>query len=84
MSYSEVGIVELAILPFEIKIIFSPWVESHYIKALGKRRSWILPAQLVASALALLIGLNVDYILENKAVYTLTALTTLMMTCLAL
>ena len=51
MSYTKIGIFSLASYPYSFKLLWSPLVDSLYLPALGRRRTWIIPLQ-VRSACA--------------------------------
>ncbi|HHG5811867.1 TPA: RhtX/FptX family siderophore transporter, partial [Pseudomonas aeruginosa] len=42
-------------LPWVVKFLWAPWVDNHWSRRLGRRRSWILPMQCIV--LACLLGL---------------------------
>ncbi|MBF3131559.1 MFS transporter, partial [Pseudomonas aeruginosa] len=42
-------------LPWVVKFLWAPWVDNHWSRRLGRRRSWILPMQCMV--LACLLGL---------------------------
>ncbi|MGU1096021.1 RhtX/FptX family siderophore transporter [Pseudomonas aeruginosa] len=44
-------------LPWVVKFLWAPWVDNHWSRRLGRRRSWILPMQCIV--LACLLGLGV-------------------------
>jgi len=48
MSYTAVGIFSLAAYPYSFKLFWSPIVDSVYNESLGRRKSWILPMQLLS------------------------------------
>lgn len=47
LTYTEIGQIMVCTMPFSFKVLYSPFVEFYHLKALGKRRSWIIPAQLI-------------------------------------
>ncbi|WIX32323.1 RhtX/FptX family siderophore transporter [Salinicola sp. JS01] len=50
-------------LPWVLKFLWAPWVDNHWFRRLGRRRSWILPMQgcVVVCLLGLAaLGLDVD------------------------
>jgi MFS transporter, PAT family, solute carrier family 33 (acetyl-CoA transportor), member 1 len=34
-------------LPFSLKVLWSPFVDLYYFKSFGRRKSWIIPMQVV-------------------------------------
>ena len=71
-SYTEIGIISFCALPFSFKFLFSPIIETKYIRWLGRRRSWIIPGQLVAAGILYLIGDMYEDLSSNKKLYTIT------------
>lgn len=59
VSYTEMGIFSLAAYPYSLKLLWSPVVDSVYSRRVGRRKSWIVPIQLITAALLLLCS---DYI----------------------
>ena len=49
-TYSEIGIISWSCLPFSVKFLFAPFVDTYFFKWLGKKRSWIVPTQLLIAA----------------------------------
>lgn len=60
VSYSQVGIFSLASYPYSLKLLWSPIVDAVYSRKVGRRKSWILPVQLVSGATLLYLGLVID------------------------
>lgn len=44
-TYSKATLLTLVLLPWLLKLVWAPAVDTHYFARLGRRRSWILPAQ---------------------------------------
>lgn len=44
LSYIEIGYLYFGILPFSLKVFWSPIVEKYHVKAFGKRKTWIIPS----------------------------------------
>lgn len=42
LSYQEVGIVAMATLPFNFKVLWAPIVELYYVPSIGKRKTWVV------------------------------------------
>jgi PAT family acetyl-CoA transporter-like MFS transporter 1 len=49
MSYTKIGIFTLAGYPYSFKLLWSPIVDTLYMKKIGQRKSWILPLQLMSA-----------------------------------
>lgn len=55
-SFTSLGIFSIATYPYSMKILWSPIVDSCYNKRIGRRRSWIIPIQLVSGIIMILLG----------------------------
>lgn len=51
-----IGLSGLLAMPWALKFLWAPWVESHFSARCGQRRSWILPMQLLGIAMLLLMA----------------------------
>ncbi|KAF9344144.1 hypothetical protein BGX26_004736 [Mortierella sp. AD094] len=60
MSYSQIGVFSLAHYPYSMKFLWSPIVDAVYSKELGRRKSWIVPIQLLTGFMFLWLGINID------------------------
>ncbi|KAJ1679955.1 hypothetical protein EV182_000979 [Spiromyces aspiralis] len=67
LSYAEIGMFTLASYPYSIKLVWSPIVDSIYTTKLGRRKSWIVPIQLLVAAMFLWFGGSVDSMMQNPA-----------------
>lgn len=56
MSYTKIGIFTLAGYPYSFKLLWSPIVDTVYSKTIGRRKSWILPLQLISGAVMICFG----------------------------
>jgi MFS transporter, PAT family, solute carrier family 33 (acetyl-CoA transportor), member 1 len=65
MSYSEMGIFTLASYPYSLKLLWSPIVDAVWNPKLGRRKSWILPIQLLSGLGMLWLGSNVEGMMET-------------------
>ena len=68
LTYTEIGQIMVCTMPFSFKVVYSPFVEFYHIKALGKRRTWILPAQFILCAILYYLRANLEHMLETKQV----------------
>lgn len=75
MSYTQIGVFSFAHYPYSMKFLWSPIVDAVYSKELGRRKSWIVPIQLLTGFMFLWLGVHIDYWMEQEqiAVGTLTA-----------
>jgi RhtX/FptX family siderophore transporter len=62
-SLRALAFLPLVGLPWVIKFLWASWVDNHWTSRLGRRRSWILPMQVLVLACMLslaLVGVTVD------------------------
>ncbi|CAG8442163.1 1317_t:CDS:10 [Diversispora eburnea] len=50
LSYSQLGIFSFATYPYSLKLLWSPIIDTIYWKKIGRRKSWIIPIQLLSGA----------------------------------
>jgi len=60
MSYSQIGVFSLAHYPYSMKFLWSPIVDSVYSKEIGRRKSWIVPIQLMTGFMFFWLGIHID------------------------
>jgi len=60
MSYSEIGIFSLASYPYSLKLLWSPIVDACWSPRVGRRKSWILPIQVLSGVGMLYLGSVVE------------------------
>ncbi|EJT70485.1 acetyl-coenzyme A transporter 1 [Gaeumannomyces tritici R3-111a-1] len=60
MSYSQIGIFSLASYPYSLKLFWSPIVDAVWSPRLGRRKSWILPIQVLSGIGMLWLGSTVE------------------------
>jgi MFS transporter, PAT family, solute carrier family 33 (acetyl-CoA transportor), member 1 len=65
MSYSEIGIFSLASYPYSLKLLWSPIVDAVWSPKVGRRKSWILPIQLLSGLGMLWLGARVEDMMEH-------------------
>ncbi|KDQ54907.1 hypothetical protein JAAARDRAFT_38023 [Jaapia argillacea MUCL 33604] len=75
LSYSQLGIFSLASYPYSLKLLWSPIVDSMFLPSFGRRKSWIVPMQMIIGTLMLFISFSSERLLEHPGenVHTLTA-----------
>lgn len=56
MSLTDIGLAALLYLPWAFKFLWAPLVDRIYVARFGRRRSWIVPLQLLTAALILLLA----------------------------
>ncbi|KJP86588.1 hypothetical protein AK88_03784 [Plasmodium fragile] len=60
VSYSQLSILSLVSIPFSLKLLWAPLVDSVYHKKIGRRKSWIIPLQLICSFSMICCGRHVS------------------------
>jgi PAT family acetyl-CoA transporter-like MFS transporter 1 len=78
LTYAQLGIVSLASYPYALKLAWSPVVDMLFVRRFGRRKSWIVPMQLLVTlvlfVLAASLSPNLDSIgPDNGSVYLFTA-----------
>ena len=69
LDYAAIGVFSLASYPYSLKLFWSPVVDAVYNKQIGRRKSWILPAQTAVGLMLLAIGRNADYWVEQASTH---------------
>ncbi|KAK3943101.1 acetyl-coenzyme A transporter 1-domain-containing protein [Diplogelasinospora grovesii] len=64
MSYGEIGVFSLASYPYSLKLLWSPIVDAVWSPKVGRRKSWILPIQLLSGLGMLFLGSKVEGMME--------------------
>lgn len=65
LSYGEIGIFSLASYPYSLKLFWSPIVDAVWSPKVGRRKSWILPIQLLSGIGMLWLGARVEAMMES-------------------
>ena len=60
LSYGQIGIFSLAIYPYSLKLLWSPIVDAVWSKRFGRRKSWILPIQVISGFSMIYLGGQID------------------------
>lgn len=60
-SFTRLGLFSMATYPYSLKILWSPIVDSFYIKKTGRRRSWIIPVQLISGIMLWALGWCINH-----------------------
>ncbi|PCH36092.1 MFS general substrate transporter [Wolfiporia cocos MD-104 SS10] len=79
LSYSQLAIFSLSSYPYSMKLLWSPIVDSVSMPSIGRRKSWILPLQLMLGIVLLVLSFSINELMEEPAehLYALTATFTL-------
>ncbi|EFJ47264.1 hypothetical protein VOLCADRAFT_81605 [Volvox carteri f. nagariensis] len=72
LSYTQMGIFALSSYPYSLKLLWSPIVDSLYSRWLGRRKSWIVPIQLITAYLLITCADWIQSLYDQADVGTLT------------
>ena len=65
LSYSQIGIFSLAAYPYSLKLLWSPIVDALWSRRIGRRRSWILPIQMLSGMGMIWLGGRAEKMMEE-------------------
>lgn len=71
-SYADLARFSFASLPYSLKLFIAPVVDSFYSRAFGRRKSWIVPVQLVIGLTTTLMAHNIQTWVSSGNVNMLT------------
>ncbi|KAI0017920.1 acetyl-CoA transporter 1 [Xylariomycetidae sp. FL0641] len=60
LSFGEIGVFSLASYPYSLKLLWSPIVDAVWSPKVGRRKSWILPIQLLSGFGMLWLGSMIE------------------------
>ncbi|CAO1342412.1 unnamed protein product [Diamesa tonsa] len=60
VSYKDQASVSFSMWPFALKLLWAPLVDSLYIKRFGRRKSWLIPTQLLIGVFMLILSSFID------------------------
>uniref|UniRef100_A0A6A7G8I2 Acetyl-coenzyme A transporter 1-like n=2 Tax=Hirondellea gigas TaxID=1518452 RepID=A0A6A7G8I2_9CRUS len=66
ISYKEQATFSLALWPFSVKLLWAPLVDSCYWVTMGRRKSWLVPAQYLIGVFMLVLSFNLDSLLGEE------------------
>mmetsp|Transcript_42213 Transcript_42213/g.68388 ORF Transcript_42213/g.68388 Transcript_42213/m.68388 type:complete len:466 (+) Transcript_42213:62-1459(+) len=73
-SFSEQGTFMLAAWPFSLKLLWAPLVDSVYLGSFGRRKSWMVPAQLAIGFVLLYLAPRIESFFDARDVTSLTTI----------
>lgn len=65
LSYSQLATFALASYPYSLKLLWSPIVDAVYFPSIGRRKSWIIPMQVIIGSMMLWMSFTVDELMDN-------------------
>jgi len=76
VSYSQQALFSLVSLPFSLKLLWAPLVDSTYIRRFGRRKCWLVPVQMACGFLMLAASTVInDWVGETGSTPNVKALT---------
>jgi PAT family acetyl-CoA transporter-like MFS transporter 1 len=66
MTYTQIGFFTLASYPFSLKFLWSPLVDSYYIPDWGRRKSWVVPLQLLSGGMMIYLSSFIDDMIKDE------------------
>ncbi|KAI9101936.1 acetyl-coenzyme A transporter 1 [Phlyctochytrium arcticum] len=84
LSYSEIALISLSQYPYSLKLLWSPIVDTYFFKAIGRRKSWIVPIQAITGIMLFVLGSRIDTIFKEETLpvtYLAVLLTALVFFC---
>lgn len=60
-SYADLAKFSFASLPYSLKLLIAPFVDSFYSPTFGRRKSWIVPVQFAIGCVSLLLASKVQH-----------------------
>ncbi|XP_027219891.2 acetyl-coenzyme A transporter 1 [Penaeus vannamei] len=63
VSYKDQATFSLSFWPFSIKLLWAPLVDSVYFQKMGRRKSWLVPAQYLIGFFMLILSSNINTLL---------------------
>lgn len=60
LSYSQLAIFSLASYPYSLKLFWSPIVDSKFFPSIGRRKSWIIPMQMIIGTIMFIMSFKAE------------------------
>lgn len=64
LSYGQIGVFSLASYPYSLKLLWSPIVDAVWSRRVGRRKSWILPVQMLSGFGMIWLGGRAESMME--------------------
>lgn len=71
-TYTQQATFSLSKWAFSAKLLWAPLVDALYFKKMGRRKSWLIPAQYMIGIIFLVLSFQVDHLLDTLQVGLLT------------
>jgi MFS transporter, PAT family, solute carrier family 33 (acetyl-CoA transportor), member 1 len=66
VSYADQAVFSFAWWSFSMKLLWAPIVDAYYIKRIGRRKTWLVPVELLIGILMLALADYVNKLLDEK------------------
>jgi MFS transporter, PAT family, solute carrier family 33 (acetyl-CoA transportor), member 1 len=66
VSYEGLSLFSMVGLPFSLKLLWAPIVDSCYFKNIGRRKSWLIPIQLLTGIVMITASYSIDAWLGDR------------------
>ena len=63
LSYSQIGVFSLASYPYSLKLLWSPIIDAVWHPKVGRRKSWLIPTQLLSGMGMIILSYYVEEML---------------------
>jgi PAT family acetyl-CoA transporter-like MFS transporter 1 len=83
ISFEDLALLSLASVPFSLKLLWAPIVDSTFIVSMGRRKSWLVPIQILCGIVFLYGAGYVDIWMQHDNVHALTAFLLFLYTLMA-
>ncbi|KAI9364908.1 acetyl-coenzyme A transporter 1-domain-containing protein [Zopfochytrium polystomum] len=64
-TFSDLALFSLSSYPYSLKLLWSPIVDTLYLPSVGRRKSWIVPIQLITGIFLIVLGSSTQSILAS-------------------
>jgi PAT family acetyl-CoA transporter-like MFS transporter 1 len=71
-TWKQLSILSLIGYPFTVKLLWAPLVDVFYIRWLGRRRTWLLPVQIMLGVTFIILSFHLEFLLVQLRVTVLT------------
>ena len=68
LSYSQLATFALASYPYSLKLFWSPIVDAVYFPSIGRRKSWIIPMQVIIGSMMLWMSFTVQALMDDVCI----------------
>ena len=68
LSYSQLATFALASYPYSLKLFWSPIVDAVYFPSIGRRKSWIIPMQVIIGSMMFWMSFTVQELMDDVCI----------------